>query len=337
MNNTNPFLLSVCFVVCTSLWLSGQGSGKNPSFEEVISLHSVGSPVISPDGKNVVFSVSTTDWKNNRYDSELWISKDGQPPFQLTNTPEGSSSSPQWSPDGQWITFLAKRGEKTQLHAVRLAGGEARSISDAEEGINSYEISPDGKRVAFTMSQPDGKSDKSRKERYGDYEVDDAEYKLQWLYIMDFQPELRNPNELPCYDAEDKDAQDWDCLQYPELEALIDSVDYTVSGFAWSPDGQKIAVQHQPDPLINSFFDADISILDVATKELTPAVSNPSSDGFADWSPDSKQILFSSSLDNRTSNYYLNGKLFIKDLTNNKVRPIPGMSFPALITWLNRV
>ena len=320
--NLKPTLLSFIFILSACIFAFTQGESKEPSFEEVLSLHSAGTPVISPDGKNVVFSIRSTDWKTNGYDNELWLSKEGQSPFQLTNTSDGSSFSPQWTPNGKWITFLAKRGEKTQLHAIRLAGGEALPVSNAKEGIGSYEISPDGKQIAFTMSQPDGKADKNRKERYGAYEVDDEEYKLRWLYVMDFQPELRNPNELPCYDEKDDEAQDWDCLQYPEVKALIDSVEFTVSGFAWSPDGKKIAITHQPDPLINSFVDANISILDVESKELELVVSNSSSDGFEDWSPDSKQILFSSSLDNRTSNFYLNNKIFIKDLASGKSRQI---------------
>lgn len=76
-------------------------NGKNPSFEEIISLQSRSSAVISPDGKNVVFETQSVDWKENRYDRELWISKEGQAPFQLTNTPKGSSRSAKWSPDGK--------------------------------------------------------------------------------------------------------------------------------------------------------------------------------------------------------------------------------------------
>lgn len=302
--------------------ISAQSDKKDPSFEEVISLKSAGTPIISPDGRHVVFSISRADWKENRYDSELWLSKDGGAPFQLTNTPKGSSFSPQWSPDGQWIAFLASRGEKTQLHAIRVAGGEARVISNAKEGVSSYALSPDGRHIAFTMSQPEDKADKNRKERYGAYETDDEEFKLRWLYKMAFQPELADPSALPCYDAKDEEAQAWDCLEFPEVEALIDSVEFTISNFKWSPDGKKIAVQHQPDPLINSFFNSDISIFEVESKKIELAVANPSADGFIDWSPDSKQILFSSSLENRTSNYYENRKLFIKELTNSKTRPV---------------
>ena len=44
-----------------------------PSFEDVISLRRALGPVISPNGKTIAFTLRTTDWKNNRYDSEIWL------------------------------------------------------------------------------------------------------------------------------------------------------------------------------------------------------------------------------------------------------------------------
>jgi len=113
--NSNSTLLSFLFILFIYSLAFTQEESKDPSFEEVLSLRSAGSPVISPDGKNVVFPIRSTDWKTNGYDNELWLSKDGQSAFQLTNTSDGSSFNPQWTPDGKWITFLAKRGKKTQL------------------------------------------------------------------------------------------------------------------------------------------------------------------------------------------------------------------------------
>jgi dipeptidyl aminopeptidase/acylaminoacyl peptidase len=91
---------------------------------------------------------------------------------------------------------------------------------------------------------------------------------------------------------------------------LLDSVNYTVTNFLWSPDGTKIAFNHQPDPFITSFIKSDISILDVATKKVTPLVTNKSSDGLEAWSPDGQWILYSSFLNDTTSNFYKNDKLF---------------------------
>ena len=47
------------------------------SFEEWISLKSVGGATISPDGKHVLYSVTSTNWKDNNYDTEIWLSRDG--------------------------------------------------------------------------------------------------------------------------------------------------------------------------------------------------------------------------------------------------------------------
>ncbi len=288
----------------------GQPAGKDPSFEEVISLRYPGNIAISPDGRHVAFTVGSTDWKDNRFDTEIWLSKDGGRPFPLTRTTGGSSGAPVWSPDGQWIAFTAKRAEHEQIFVIRMAGGEAFPLTKVENNIGRIEWSPDGKRIAFTMEQPEPKSDKKREERYGKYAVEDQEYKLNWLYAVDFDPDRRSPEELPCYDAKDSSAQAWDCLSWPEVEALIDSVDFTVSNFRWSPDGRHIAVQHQPDPLINSWFKADVSLIEVGTKTLKPFLNSSYGESLLAWSPDSKFILYSRGKEDANAVYYQNALYF---------------------------
>ena len=75
------------------------------SFEKWISLKSYGSPVISPDGKIIVYGVSGTDWANNSYDNELWMVKDGDVPVQLTRTNKNSSGNAAFTPDGKYRKF----------------------------------------------------------------------------------------------------------------------------------------------------------------------------------------------------------------------------------------
>jgi hypothetical protein len=61
-----------------------QAAGQTvPTFEQVISLRGVGNPALSPDGKLVAFTVQTADWNENRYDTEIWIYKEGKKPFSL--------------------------------------------------------------------------------------------------------------------------------------------------------------------------------------------------------------------------------------------------------------
>src|SRR5215207_4379843 len=82
------------------------------SFEKWISLKGVFSPLISPDGKTIVYTVGTTDWSNNSYDSELWMVREGLSPLQLTRTSKGSSFGARFTPDSRFVSFLAERGDK---------------------------------------------------------------------------------------------------------------------------------------------------------------------------------------------------------------------------------
>jgi dipeptidyl aminopeptidase/acylaminoacyl peptidase len=77
--------LVLFLALCSSTTLFSQ-QGATVSFEKWISVKSVSSPLISPDGRTVVYSVNTTDWANNAYDGELWMSRDGEAPVQLTRT-----------------------------------------------------------------------------------------------------------------------------------------------------------------------------------------------------------------------------------------------------------
>ncbi|MBT28378.1 MAG: peptidase S9 family protein [Thalassobius sp.] len=291
--------LSLLFIVGTK-----SIAQHNPSFEEVLSLQSVSNPEVSPDGQHVLFTRQTVDWKENRYDTEIWISKSGGEPFQLTNNLKNSSYGAHWSPDGKWIAFLSNRSDKTQIQVVRTDGGEALQVTDTKGNISSFEWSPDGKQILFLQEKDNSKETKKREDKFGGYAVEDDEYSLSELWLIDFKPEnlnlMLNPEQME------------DSVFKASLEAkiLIDSADFTITGFEWSPDGSKIAFDHQPDPLINTFFKSDIAIYDVASGEYKTLIDNPSADGFIAWSPDSKSILYQSSLADTSSNYYLNGNIF---------------------------
>ncbi|WP_157472422.1 S9 family peptidase [Neolewinella persica] len=301
-------LLTTILLLCCISWLQAQEK-RLPTFEESLSLSTVRTPLISPDGKHVIYSVSRTDWKDNRYDSEIWLAKDGELPFQLTNTDKGSSSGYLWSPDGKWILFSANREEDAQLYAIRVAGGEAVKITQVEGNIGQFDWSPNGQQIAFTMTEKSTKADKEREERFGAYQVDDGEYKLASLHLIDFKPNHPKPKDLPCYEKTDS-LKKVNCIQPIEPLELVKSTEYTVSNFAWSPDGTRIAFNKQKDPLINSWFTSDIAIVEIASKEVKDIVTNPSADFVINWSPDGEEILYSSAVDNFDSVYYTNDRIF---------------------------
>lgn len=103
------FLLSICLLYTHTV--SAQ-KNASVSFEKWISLKNIGNTIISADGRTIVYSVSSTDWTNNSYDTELWMSRDGEAPVQLTRTSKNSSTAARFTPDSKFVSFLADRGEK---------------------------------------------------------------------------------------------------------------------------------------------------------------------------------------------------------------------------------
>lgn len=293
-------IISLSFLINVSL----AQTTITPSFEDVISLRSVTNTIISPNGKHIVFVSQSVDWKENRYDRELWLSKNRETPFQITNNLKNSSTNPKWSPDSKWIAFLSNRGGKTQIHAIRLAGGESFQVTKTKNNISNFEWSPDGQKISFLQSEDKSKQEKKRKEKYGGFAVEDAEFNLNQIWVTDFKPNQLNQMPLP------NQIKDSIYTEKLEPKLLIDSVAFSINSFKWSPNGKKVAFEHQPDPLRNTFFKADISIYDIESKSHKILVNNKSSDGLIDWSPDGKSILYQSSLNDSTSNYYLNRKLF---------------------------
>lgn len=312
--------LAIFIVFVFVISISAETTVPGPKFEEVISLRSVGSPVIAPDGKSLVFTVRSVNWEKNSYDTEIWMVREGEKPFQFTRTKDGSSVSPQWSPNGKWIAFLADRGDKRQIYLIRPMGGEAQQLTEVKEGINSFQWFPCSTRILFSKTEEESKFMKVREKKYGRFEVEDAEYRFTHLWMVDVKPDLwPAPEEVPCYDSdetsggnetkEEKLEKEYPSL--PKPKQLTKGDDFTVRNYSLSPNGKKVAITHQRDPLRNSYITSDISILDIESGEITSLISNPGSDWGSVWSPDSKWILYNSAGGNTTSDYYKNNQLYM--------------------------
>lgn len=264
-----------------------------PSFRSVIELRSVGSPAISPDGRAVAYTVRTTEWSENRFDSEIWLWREGQDPIQLTRSARGGSQSPQFSPDGRWVAFLADRGNGPQLHVIGTAGGEAMPLTWRAGGVSAFRFAPDGRRIALLLSEPESEADRKRKSLYGAFEVEDREYRQQHLWLLGFDP------------------AGWtaDTTAAATPVRLTEGADFTVGAFEFSPDGRRIAFDHRRDPLITSGATADISVVDVESRRVAPVVARPGLDAGPVWSPDGQWLLFTTTAGDTVSNFYRNNQV----------------------------
>lgn len=234
-------------------------------------MKSIGSPKISPDGKWVSYVVSETNWEENAYETEIWLTNvaTGEK-FQLTNSKK-SNSSPVWAPDGKTLAFLSTRDDKSQIYLINPQGGEAKALTKFETGVSYFEFSPNGKSIVFAATVPDTKAFKERVEKYSDYEVVQEDYKMTHLY------------SFPISDTVSK---------LPTPKALTKGVDYSVSGFSISPDGKKIAFDATKNPDLINGHTADIYVLTLADSTTRKIVSLKGPDNNPIWSPDGNQIAF---------------------------------------------
>jgi dipeptidyl aminopeptidase/acylaminoacyl peptidase len=269
------------------------------SFHKWLSIAQAGAAVLSPDGANIAYTVTTTDWKENSYHTEIWLSRQNHPPFQLTHNQKNSSSSPKWSPDSKWIAFLSDRGDKTQLYLISADGGEAFPLTKEDEGITSFAWSPDGHQLAFIRPEADSKTFKSIKDHYGAFGEEGKDYKLSHLWLIHLSLDsMTDPTLQP------------DSATLPTPTRLT-SGDFTVTDLKWSPTGNLIAYNRQPDPYIPSSIHAAIDVLDLTTNKIKTTIADPAGDQLIAWSPDDASLLYSSSVNDTTSNYYKNNRLFI--------------------------
>ena len=98
--------------------------------------------------------VATIDLDENLTRSRVWL--DGAPvsagPFD---------TEPAWSPDGRWLAFTSRRGEKkgdSTLHVMPVGGaGEVRTLCEMPDGLSNVVWSPDGAWIGFNSRTRDAR------------------------------------------------------------------------------------------------------------------------------------------------------------------------------------
>jgi dipeptidyl aminopeptidase/acylaminoacyl peptidase len=249
-----------------------------PTINDLLMVKSVGAAQISPNGKYVAYVVSETDFKQDAFVTQIWIADTGAGTSRQLTQGEKGASSPQWSPDGTWLAFTSARvGDKNQIFIIHPDGGEAVQLTKSETGVSGFAWSENGTKIAYTATDAASQHMKDRKEYYDDYEVVREEYNYTHLWIVNLAEALRAATAGN---------------QHTHGTA------FTVGSFSWSPDGTKIAFGATVNPDLTQGNTADIYVLNLADDAVKKIVSSPGPDNSPHWSPDGRQIVFSSAMGN---------------------------------------
>jgi len=311
----------------------GAQSKHTPSLEESLGLKTLSGGRISPDGRFIAYRVRETDWKDNAYVRQIWLVRvaTGES-LQLTRGSK-SSDAPEWSPDGRWLAFVterepnailpeepkdAKKEEKTdekkdagsasgkpaarQIWLISPEGGEAWQLTEHPTDVGSFHWSKDGKQIAYTAVAAESQADKDRKEKFSDYEVFEQDFKQQQLWTVDVAS--AEANFLPV-----------------KARQITRDSSLNVTGFAWSPDSTRIAFSATHSPLLAFSGDEDVYLVDLAhDNAVHPIVMLEGPDGDPVFSPDGKQIAFSTALA-QPYFYYANSHIAAVDVERALAQP----------------
>jgi dipeptidyl aminopeptidase/acylaminoacyl peptidase len=291
----------------------GLAQSRVPTLDDLLTLKSIGGAQISPDGKWVAYTVSYADFKQDAFVTQIWlVNSDTGKSFQLTRG-DKSSTGPRWAPDGR-LSFLSNRVEdKNQIFLIDPNGGEAQQLSKSETAINNFAWSDDGKTIAYTATEPTAQPLKDRKEQYGDYEVVRAGYSFVHIWTLDVAEALKSP---------------------VAGKQRTKKTDFSVESFSWAPDGSTIVFSATLNPDLIQGTTGDIYLLKLGDDSVKKIVDQPGPDNNPRFSPDGKQIVFSSAMGEKLF-FASNFRLAIVGVDGGKPRSVTDNfdEIPGLLEW----
>ncbi|MGC1620578.1 MAG: S9 family peptidase [Candidatus Acidiferrum sp.] len=291
---------------------------------EALRVARVSSPRISPDGSRVAYLVADNDTEKEqawKFVTHLWVVPTAGPASaarQFTRT-EKSVSNVTWSPDGKLLAFTMEAGEekeaKPQVWFMYADGGEPWQVTKHKSGVRGFEFSPDGKTLALMATAPVNESEEKRLKEKDDAVVVDHDFKMAQLWTWNIATAEEKQISKGDFTVSDgRWSPDGSHITFttnptPRLDdialqtvrildvtsgaerKLVESADPTHTA-RWSPDGKWIAYLSSPGLLI---YKENLFVVEAgggAPKKLSGSFDLNAGEPI--WSPDGKEIFFSS-------------------------------------------
>lgn len=282
----------VALVVILLVGLCSLAAAQNRTYtvEDLLKVRRVGDPQVSPDGKQVAFTIGDVHFDANRVVTQIYVTSiAGGGMKQLTNG-DASSTSPRWSPDGKKIAYTTG----SQIRVMDSDGDNKDQVTKISTGAASPVWSPDGKWIAFTSDvYPDCNNDECNKKRDEQAEANKVKAHIVTRLLYKHWDEWRDVKRTHVFvvssqggTARELTSGDFDSPPY----AAASGVDY-----AFSPDSSEIAFLRNPDKVEAISTNSDIFVMPLsggAPRNIT--VRNRGYDAGPVYTRDGKFILYRS-------------------------------------------
>jgi dipeptidyl aminopeptidase/acylaminoacyl peptidase len=138
--------ITLLIAAASSALLATPAAARPMTVTDMQSMHRIGSPEVSRDGKWAVFTLSSTDWDKNKRVNTLHLldlTRSGAAPQPIQGAEKGHDAA--FGPDGA-LWFLMPVDEQDQLFRMPI-GRAPVQVSAFKGDIGGFEVAPSGDRV----------------------------------------------------------------------------------------------------------------------------------------------------------------------------------------------
>ena len=311
-----PELFLFLLTLTSPITLGQQPAPPRPvSVDDLFGVREVHDPQISPDGRLIAYTVTSTSLKDDKNQTRIWMIPAGGGDAIPLTAEDANSDHPRWSPEGNLLAFLSSRKDadgnegKTQIYLLSRQGGEAQRLTDTVQDVEDFVWAPDGKRLVLILRDPspeelEAVSSKGKDNESSDKSAPAKKSRARHPWVIDrlyFKEDTvgyldRRRKHLYVFDITAKSMKQ------------VSSGDFDDSDPAWSPDGKLLAFvsnRSKPDPDATYALNLWVVRADNADKgaNLSQVTTGLGGDHEPTWSPDGKWIAFSTQLDPKLFEY----------------------------------
>ena len=275
--------------------LADESASNTLSLKDVFNLEYATNPVVTPDGKHVVYERRSMDIMTDSMRRNLWtIALDGSAHLPILSASK-NHFNPVFSPDGAKMAYLSSKEGKVQVYLKDLASNSTTRVTDVAMRPSGMSFSPDGKYLAFAMFTPT---------------------KAKPLFNLDFKPKGAKWAETPQYIDQTNFQRDGMGMKRPGNMQIyvvptiggtprqITSGEHDHAGtIAWSDNGQQIIISaNTSDEADFDMLNSDLFSIDVKTSKVTRLTDMSGPERSPHLSPNGNKIAFVGNEDNGKSN-----------------------------------
>ncbi|WP_373718859.1 S9 family peptidase [Bacteroides heparinolyticus] len=267
--------------------------GRRMTPEALWAMGRIGSVAVSPDEKQIAYTVSYYSVPQNKSNSEVFVmDADGSANTQITQS-TWKEAQPVWFKDGKKLAFLSSESGSNQVWEMNPNGTERKQLTQYDGDIEGFSFSPDGKKLLFIAQV---KTVKSTADKHPDLPkatgiiVNDLMYKHwdEWVttaphpFVADFDGNgISNVTDILEGEPYESPMKPWGGIEQ----------------LAWSPASDKVAYTCRKKTGLAYAIstNSDIYIYDLATKRtINITEENKGYDTNPQYSPDGKYIAWQS-------------------------------------------